>query len=240
MGSPPPAALPPGSPGYFATLPPEATLPDDAECAARVRQHPWEPRPENASANGWMPSDEALGVYRLTPWGEADHYHARVTGGFTGTTDEILQWAACKWGLDEDILRAQAVKESAWRQAATGDWEDGECPDATHERCAHSFGLLQVRWNADRGSRGTFPLARDGTAFAADYALAVWRACYEGYETWLNDMAPDPPYNAGDEWGCLGRWYAGRWYANGAREYIGAVRHHLASRTWRESGFATR
>ena len=30
---------------------------------------------------------------------------ARVTGNFTGTTDMILQWAACKWGIDEDIVR---------------------------------------------------------------------------------------------------------------------------------------
>ena len=35
-----------------------------------------------------------------------------VTGGFTGTTDEIIQWAAHKWGIPEDILRAVAVNES--------------------------------------------------------------------------------------------------------------------------------
>ena len=40
----------------------------------------------------------------------------RVTGNFTGTTDEIIQWAACKWGIDEDIVRAQAAKESYWIQ----------------------------------------------------------------------------------------------------------------------------
>lgn len=40
----------------------------------------------------------------------------RVDGRFTGTTDEILQWAACKWGLPDNLLRADAVAESTWFQ----------------------------------------------------------------------------------------------------------------------------
>jgi hypothetical protein len=38
----------------------------------------------------------------------------RVDGQFTGTTDEIFQWAACKWGVADDVLRAIAVRESTW------------------------------------------------------------------------------------------------------------------------------
>jgi hypothetical protein len=30
-------------------------------------------------------------------------------GDDEGTTDEIIQWAACKWGIDTDVVRAQAV-----------------------------------------------------------------------------------------------------------------------------------
>ena len=56
----------------------------------------------------------------------------RVTGNFTGTTDEIIQWVACKWGVDEDAVRAQIIKESYWYQSNVGD--NGE-----------SFGLGQVR-----------------------------------------------------------------------------------------------
>ena len=33
----------------------------------------------------------------------------RITGNFTGTTDEIIQWAACKWGWSDNVVRAQAV-----------------------------------------------------------------------------------------------------------------------------------
>jgi soluble lytic murein transglycosylase-like protein len=35
-----------------------------------------------------------------------------VTGNFRGTTDEIIRWAAWKWGIDEDLLRAVAARES--------------------------------------------------------------------------------------------------------------------------------
>jgi hypothetical protein len=41
---------------------------------------------------------------------------SRVDGQFTGTTDEILQWAACKWGLPDNLIRADAVVESTWFQ----------------------------------------------------------------------------------------------------------------------------
>jgi len=40
----------------------------------------------------------------------------RVDGQFTGTTDEIFQWAACKWGLPDKLIRADAVVESTWFQ----------------------------------------------------------------------------------------------------------------------------
>jgi hypothetical protein len=41
---------------------------------------------------------------------------ARVSGQHTGTTDENLQWAACKWGIADNLLRAIAVRESSWFQ----------------------------------------------------------------------------------------------------------------------------
>ena len=37
-----------------------------------------------------------------------------MDGQFTGTTDEIFQWAACKWGLPDNLIRATAVEESTW------------------------------------------------------------------------------------------------------------------------------
>jgi hypothetical protein len=49
----------------------------------------------------------------------------RVDGQFTGTTDEIFQWGACKWGLSDNMLRAIADRESTWFQYAT--YPSGRC-----------------------------------------------------------------------------------------------------------------
>jgi autotransporter family porin len=107
----------------FSTLLPGSQLPGETECAAAVK-----PRPENKGVNA--PYNATTGSQSLaedffTP-GSGDErantqIAARVTGNFTGTTDEILQWAACKWGIDEDLVRAQAAFESWWRQDAKGD-----------------------------------------------------------------------------------------------------------------------
>ena len=43
-----------------------------------------------------------------------------VSGNFYGTTDMILRWAACKWGIDEDVVRAEAVEESSWNPERGG------------------------------------------------------------------------------------------------------------------------
>ena len=85
-----------------------ATLPTDAQCAAAVRPT-GEIRPDNAGYNAdtWLDGSRAAG----TPGSRATH---------AGTTDQIIQWAACKWGIDEDIVRAQAAKESAWHQNVGG------------------------------------------------------------------------------------------------------------------------
>jgi hypothetical protein len=40
----------------------------------------------------------------------------RVDGQFTGTTDEIFEWAACKWGIPDNVIRAAAYTESTWYQ----------------------------------------------------------------------------------------------------------------------------
>ena len=84
-----------------------------------------------------------------------------------------------------------------------------------------SWGVLQVRY---RFFNTAFPDAVQSTAFNADSAYAVWRACYEGYESWLSDYAArGHAYKAGDAWGCIGRWYSGRWYDDPAKRYIDCI-----------------
>jgi autotransporter family porin len=215
---------PPTTAPYFQTLPVGAVLPSTAQCAAAVHRSTWEPRPENTTANHAAP----MGVASIDDNTRAAALAARVDGAFTGTTDEILQWASCKWGFDDNITRAQAAVESWWRNGSPGDW-DNSCG------CYVSFGILQIKRTTHPG---TYPQSAQSTAFNADYALAWRRACYEGAFTWLNTVSGNgAAYQAGDVWGCLGLWYSGRWYDAGARDYITKVQAQLAQKSWLNSGF---
>lgn len=213
----------------FTTLPPRSNLPSDEECASKVRRSSWEPRPENKQANN---TNVYSSGYRM-PANAAEGYGARVTGNFTGTTDEIIQWGACKWGFDEENVRAQAVSESRWRQSMLGDCRGNTQPETNG---CQSVGLLQVK-GADIPPThpGTWPYALTSTAFNVDYTLAVRRACFEGKETWLGGS-----YKAGDEWGCIGRWYSGNWHDSSAEKYVSGVKKHLADKPWNTYGGGTR
>jgi hypothetical protein len=214
------------SSGSFTTLAPGSPLPSDGTCDASVKRSSWEPRPENATANN---TNLYAQGYRLTASYLSSYgYQPRVTGNFVGTTDEIIQWGACKWGIDVNIVRAQAQQESDWRQGALGDCQGGS---AQTNGC-QSVGLLQVK-DADSPPThpGTYPYARESTAFNVDYTLAVERACFEGKEVWLGNG-----YHAGDIWGCVGRWYSGDWYGD-SPGYIASVKGHMASEDWLRPDF---
>ena len=117
--------------GAFAVQPGQL-LPSDAECAARVTRA-GENRPANAKAN----KTKGKGSAPLSNWGPAAAYLAkRVTGGYAGTTDELIQWASCKWGFDPDPVRAQVMVESGWRQGALGGYETNpaKCADKSLRR----------------------------------------------------------------------------------------------------------
>ena len=214
--------------GGFTTLPVGAALPSSAQCAASVRPAA-EIRPENRAAN--QNRGSRANANNRSDWSGFD----RVDGDFVGTTDEIIQWAACKWGIDEDIARAQVVKESWWRQSANGDG-------------GQSWGLGQVRDSPGHWSAFQYSInARNSTAYNLDYTYAVWRACYEGVYTWLNTVERGRQYAAGDVWGCTGVWFSGRWYTQAAVNYIEGgetfgygvrgVKQHLALRTWEDPVF---
>jgi hypothetical protein len=226
-----PTTTAPPSSGHFATLPPGSILPSDAECAARVRQAP-EVRSMNVQYN------DTRGVPGLSN----DRNFARVTGDFTGTTDEIIQWAACKWGFDEDVVRAQSAVESYWDQRAGGDLtsDPNSCPpghgigvDGHPGQCPDSWGLQQVRFTTFRWA---FPAATlppiTSTAYNLDIALAARRNCFEGLEPWLNTVEHGQTYAAGDLWGCVGMWFSGRWYTQPSINYINVVKDYLNRRIW--------
>lgn len=243
------ASAPPPSGGYFQLVPHGnfAALPSDSEAAAMVTRSAWEPRPDNHLANHTVaPSTFKTPGY--SGMRNSALVFGRVTGNFTGTTDEIIQWAAAKWGLPDDILRADAVQESNWYQnrktaqgapiSGQGYGDFGHCTVGSPPPAGYgstgpaSFGLLQAKWCAlmDKGASnyGGWPYTEQSTAYAIDLYAAVIRGCFEGWDTWLRGT-----YAAGDLWGCLGRWYSGEWHSASGDNYVNAVKAKLAAKPWR-------
>ncbi len=244
------AVVQPPAGSRFETLPVGSVLPSESDCSARIR-----PTAEiRSSINSTYNNRRGTG---------GNYKYPRVTGNQTGTTDELIQWTACKWGMDEDLLRAQAVQESYWFQNAIGDFTSdsnacspvfpiGNYPsqyggDPAHNgQCPESNGLMQARWSYhETAYYSGVPNAPENltnnaiysTAYNLDYYGAVWRNCFDGGDGWLNTVERGEQYVAGDATGCQGMWFSGRWKTAPAMQYISAVQSHLANKTWTSTSF---
>lgn len=188
--------------------------PGTAPAPAPPAPAPLEVRPGNATANAAGPvrTDPALffGDERFRP------YYDRVDGDHTGTTAEILRWAAAKWGFDQlgapDLAQAMAVVETWWHQEHVG---------------AHGeLGILQVH-------PGAWPDAAPAawsTAYSADYAMAVVRSHYDG-SSWLGGATKGDLRASVAAWecGCAG---------NGGGSYAARVFAAYDSKPWLRPGVA--
>jgi hypothetical protein len=247
----PPDPLPPPAAGYFKLLPvgSYASLPGDAAAAAEVHRSAWEPRPGNTRYNHTIPSTLKLlrvsaGTHAYDPrWNK--YILGRITGDFTGTTDEIFQWAAAKWGIPDNLLRTIAYMESDWRQSNYGDFvnDRAECPPGYRTPpCPVTFGIVGTK---STSWPGIFPWDRNSTAAAVDVLGGWLRGCYEGWAWWLREHGNRSRgvYRAGDIWGCVGAWYSGNWYdgsvgaPHSGENYIYRARHWYLVRPWRHTGF---
>ena len=208
----------------------------------------WEPRPENTTANNDVPTASELAPFYAQPLdftgGPPAGDFQNVDGNYVGTTDMIIRWAACKWGMDEDLLRAQAYEESAWTAYTTGDLRTllSECEagdwygwQSVQGYCFQSYGISQIKV----ASYNAWPMAWDSTAFNLDFRAAYWRACMNGDVSYYDSMTPSPGYpvypgGTTDQlsWGCVGSWYSGAWYDPSAVSYISAVQSILSTKGW--------
>jgi hypothetical protein len=112
-----------------------------------------------------------------------------------------MRWAACKWGLDEDMIRAQATTEhGTWIQWNAGGDERhsiNQCQagnnldhNSTNLRgylvsnaCYQSWSIWQTKVvysSPDSGAWTTWPAINESTAFAADYRFGSQRSCMNG------------------------------------------------------------
>lgn len=184
----------------------------DAAAAALVHRSSWEPRRENAAANHRVPTAAEIAYFRS----RSDMPNKdRVTGNFRGTTDEVMQWAAHKWGFDPELFRAVAAVESWWKMSTVGDG-------------GASVGLFQHR----APYHCCQPLAAQSSAFNADYYGGILRAYYDGKQGWLNTVDRGQEYRAGDLWGGVGVWASGRWHLGTSDSYVAQVRQRMAERPW--------
>ena len=218
----------------------------DGEATSRVRPV-GEIRPDNADENAYRPSAGELKAFRT---GQVDRYgrtqleanplSAYVTGGFSGTTDEILQWVAHKWSIPEDIVRAVAVRESSWRMSALGDRHAVSDPRRypAQSRIAgtrdvyQSLGIMQIKWTPEGLHQGTEPLRWKSTAFNADYWGAMVRYYYDGLCYWCR-----PHYSAGQKWASIGAWYSPSLWATSSTAYVQSAKTHTTQRPWTQPGF---
>jgi hypothetical protein len=254
LGPSAPAPLAPGAAGpeaaagaaYFRTLPPGAQLPSGALCAKLVDATPLA---ETKSGNRQYNSRTGgrVGTKFLASDGpQAEKLAKRINGDFTGSTIDILRWAACKWGINQDIVFAQAAVESWWQQDTLGGWttDRADCPPSKPGnkldqadkpgQCPVTWGILQNTYQP--GLTG-WPAIAGSTAMNADAAYAVWRSCYDGYETWLNTMPRGSQYHEGNVWGCVGRWFSGQWLNPPALGYIAQVKQYMREKIWLKPSF---
>jgi autotransporter family porin len=230
---------------FFTRIPAGRELPDEATCAARIRQGGPEPRPDNVTFNQTIPPVDQVAM--LTAFGGGRGYDSaavplgkRVSGNFTGTTDEILRWGACKWGFNEDFVRADAYQANGWHQAAVSGWTSNRsnCPTGGPTRagqdgteCAQVFGMFGITWQFHKSS---WPMVRDSTAFNIDYSLAVQRVCFEGLVAYMRGWGPpENMYGPNDEFGCAASFFTGGWYDFTTIQKVNSIRDTLAKKPWR-------
>jgi hypothetical protein len=216
----------------------------DAQAAACVTPS-GENRPQNAAPNAKAPTAAELAAfhgaedaYGRTP-AEYNPDFAYVTGGGARyglrSTDDLIEWAAYKWGVPEDMVRGQMIMESGWSMLQKGDRRDWATPVASlypapavidADSVWESLGIAQIRWrHTVPWNPGVEPLRWQSTGFALDYSQALIRYYYDGYCDWCGGA-----YSAGDPDGAYrtyvsGSWADGQWYADG-------VRDNAASRAW--------
>src|SRR5713101_5728344 len=149
---------------HFPTISAGATLPAGERCASLIVPTP-EVRPANLPFNRTVPTLVQLARFHAHPVRGSNlrpEVFARVDGAYSGSTEMILRWAGCKWGIDEDVVRAQAWTESKWIQgglepaAGGGDkrTDRRQCVQedfadlwnfACKDCCFQSWGILQTK-----------------------------------------------------------------------------------------------
>jgi hypothetical protein len=244
-----PATAPTRSSGSWA---PAGTPPlPDARAAALV-SHRLENRLANLPFNSYVPTNAQLAAFHAArdPHGQLaddDVPQRRYVTGRPGlinpSTDDLIQWAARKWGIPADWMRAVMIVESQWDQTDVGDratvspaWYS-QYPSQARIQGSYdvfeSMGIAQVKWrpNGSVGA-GTEPLRWESTAFSLDFYGAEIRFFFDGDCSWCG-----PGYAPRQRWNSIGAWYEPHPWGNPGQEaYVTEIQHALAARAWAHPG----
>jgi hypothetical protein len=209
------------NPAHYHMLGPGLTLPSESSCASAVdafplaEAAPWNENDgtgfnSNQPPSGGVPSYFYQNAPCCTELPNADF--AAVDGAYGGTTDDIFRVYACKWGIDEDYVRALAWVETGWHQdcaaahGGTGCVEGGDFNNPGG--CATGLPVTSITPNGQfcgmEGFGGvtapnqyaswsvmqnkvyyewmTWPMMANSTPFGVDYCLAEMRGCMNGDE----------------------------------------------------------
>jgi hypothetical protein len=239
----------------------------DATAAAFITREP-ETRPYNArpytvqgkrytAANYYVPTAAQIRRYRESrtslgqPLSQFNPY-IRYVDGRDGirhpSTDDLIQWAAHKWGIPENWLRAEYVQESYWNHFNLGDdtgvsssWYNlypyqSRIPNTSD--VYQSLGIAQVRWAPDGSvGAGTEPLRWESSAFNIDDQAATVRFYYDN-PSGARSSWGDPTYAPCQKWRSIGGWYRPYPWGNADQAgYARSVQGHLARHDWLSPGF---
>lgn len=209
------------------------------------------------SQNAYIPTAAQLHAFRYARNSDGRSIvqfnpYLRFVNGLDGmrrpSTDDLIQWAAHKWGIPENWLRAEYVQESYWSGFQLGD-------QATVSRSWYlrypfqarvpkslavyqSMGISQVKWLPDGSiGAGTEPLRWRSTAFNLDYQAATVRFYYDNPSAARSSWG-DKTYSPCEQWPSIGGWFEPYpWHNGGQQQYIAEVQQHLRNRDWATATF---
>lgn len=225
----------------------------DDNCTVPAPQGGFEARPENDVVNrqpgGPLPPLNGADIFDDREFLFEHDYYPYINGECQGTTEQIIEWAARKWGFADvaavnggpplnrlDAVKAQVLIESDWFQNIQGDFH---CGASGPNGMAVSYGIIGVKNSVCDGSnnnwKNSFPRSLRSTALALDYAYAGIRAHYDCAIHWtcwdgMSDLSGNARVNA-----AMRAWYCGCGPDTNdpiADQYVLNLLHAESSKPW--------
>ncbi len=239
--------------------PASSTQVPNAQASVCVTHKP-EIHADNTAFNAYVPTDSELSAFHTAAasFSPLSKYVDGRAGLSSPSTDDLIQWGACKWGIPTDWLRADYVVESGWHHldcgargkacdatggpagtgvagSGFGDCGSGVGPSAATNApgCSGTYtsvGISQVK-EQSCCHPGTYPLAYKSTAFNVDYMASIVRYYFDGLCGWCSYAY------RGQEWPSIGAWFSPGSNSTGAVDYQKKVQAALAAKPWLQPGF---